>query len=343
MTLKQAVEILNYVSKEDWEKINQIYNVNDLSNALEVCYNGKRKKIISKTIDKIIDVYTLNGTILLTKAMMLIDESREQDAIHLLTLVPYDDKEFLFCIELIGMIYVNNFQFKKGIQTFSFLLTQELPEDRMAYIHQKRAICFQYEQDFISAFRDSISAIELYCEENEFYKEALLNLQLCIQNDQVLTIKEQIAFLESFCDKILEENLMYGPFLVAIEIAFLKKNSVKINQLKEKLEVSQFNENEILKKRIKKIMTFLKYIEKFIDLSKRISAEPMASFNHYLNPKISRQNFYKAERRLDDHISITKPIKDELNLTKNKMIKMNEEDFLHFEKMLNVNFLTNEN
>jgi hypothetical protein len=42
--------------------------------------------------------------------------------------------------------------------------------------------------------------------------------------------------LESFCDKILEENLLYGPFLVAIEIAFLKKKSVKIKQLKEKLE-----------------------------------------------------------------------------------------------------------
>jgi hypothetical protein len=44
MTLKVAIEVLNNVSKKNWDKLNQMYDVNDLSNALEVCYNGKRKK-----------------------------------------------------------------------------------------------------------------------------------------------------------------------------------------------------------------------------------------------------------------------------------------------------------
>ena len=36
MTLKVAVEVLKNVSKENWDKLNQMYDVNDLSNALEI-------------------------------------------------------------------------------------------------------------------------------------------------------------------------------------------------------------------------------------------------------------------------------------------------------------------
>ena len=102
MKLTEATQILTNVDNKTWEELEELYSIDYISNALEICYNSKRKKIVTQTIDKIISRYTLHGSFLLIKAMLLIDESRFQDAINLLTLVPSDDKEFLFCIELIG-------------------------------------------------------------------------------------------------------------------------------------------------------------------------------------------------------------------------------------------------
>ena len=340
MTLKEAIKILNLVLNEDWVEINKKYDADDLSNALETCYHSKQKKIITQTIDKIIDVHTLHGGILLMKAMMLIDESRDQDAIHLLTLVPSDDKEYLLSIELIGVIFVNNYQFKKGIQTFSVLLTQEMPPERKAYLHYQRAICFQYEQDFISAFYDSIAAAELYDEENDFFKETLLNLQLCIQNDKIMEIKDQISFFESFCDKINAKKLMNGPLLCATEIALLKNNSTKVKILKEIIIENQLEENELLK-RIKKIVKFLGYAEKLLQINDKIKSVNKPYLNHYLNTRINKQQFNKAENKVYDYANKVQPDSDQIEKIKREMKKISEDDFLHFEKMLEVNFLIN--
>ncbi len=88
MKLKEALQILNQITNEESIEINKKYDADDLSLALETCYHSNRKKIIKQTIEKILDVHTLHGGILLMKAMMLLDDSRDQDAIHLLTLVP---------------------------------------------------------------------------------------------------------------------------------------------------------------------------------------------------------------------------------------------------------------
>ena len=339
MKLKEAVQILNQVANEEWVIINKKYNADDLSQALETCYHSNLNKIIKQTIDKIIDVHTLHGGILLMKAMMLIDDSRDQDAIHLLTLVPSDDKEFLFCIELIGLIFVNNYKFKKGIQTFNVLLTQEIPPERKAFLHHQRAICFQYEQDFVSAFHDCITAAELNDEENDFYKEALLNLQLCIQNDRIMEIKDQITFFESFCDKFNAKKLMNGPLLCATEIALLKNNHTKVKGLKKIIIENELEENELLK-RINKIIKFLKYTENFNQINNTINSINKPSLNHSLNNKLNKQQFKKAEDEVFKYINKVEPYKIQLEEIKTKMRKINEDDFLHFEKMVEVNFLS---
>ena len=339
MKLTEATQILTNVDNKTWEELEELYSIDYISNALEICYNSKRKKIVTKTIDKIISRYTLHGSVLLIKAMLLIDESRFQDAINLLTLVPSDDKEFLFCIELIGLIFVNNYQFQKGIQTFSVLLTQDIPNERKAYLHYQRAICFQYEQKFVSAFHDCISAAELFDEENDFYKDALLNMHLCIEFDMMLEIKDQILYFEKFCEKLIKNKLFYGPILFALEVAMLKNKEIKIGELYDVIIKNEFDEKALILKRHKKIIKFLNQSKKYILADNNIKSFIKPTFNHYLNSKIRTKEFYRAEDKVYTYINKIKPYNDEKEIIKIKLMKINKDDFLYFERMLEVNFL----
>lgn len=339
MNLAEATQILNYVDKKTWNEINQLYSIDDISDALEICYNSRRKKIVLKTIDKVISEYTLHGSVLLIKAMLLIDETRFQDAIHLLTLVPSDDKEFLFCIELIGLIFVNNFQFQKGIQTFSVLLTQEIPDERKAYIHYQRAVCFQYEQKFVSALHDCITAAELYEDEDDFYKDALLNLQLCIENEMVLEVKDLVLFFEKFCSNVLKNKIFYGPILFLLEVSLLKNNFEILPEINKILENYEFDQKKGIQKRLKQVTKFLKLSTKYISIDDKIKSFSKPSFNHYLNHKIRGREFYRAEDRVYCYINKIKPFKDQMEDIKIKLLKLNEIDFRYFEKMQEVNFL----
>lgn len=222
MEIEEARKILIQVIEWENEKIIKRYDAEELGYALDICFAASEQEVVTNVIDKIVDIYPLHGRIIRIKALMLAKEKRDQDAIHLLSMVGHDDEYLFSCIELIGVIFINNYQFKKGIQTFNGLLKKIENADAKAFILHYRAICYQYLGDYVSAFNDSVNAaIQLFHEDNLF-KEICMNMNLCILNGKVGKINEALKSFEISCLKINEEYCCYGSNHFLLELSFLR-------------------------------------------------------------------------------------------------------------------------
>jgi hypothetical protein len=222
MEIEEARKILIQVIEWENEKIIKRYDAEELGYALDICFAASEQEVVTNVIDKIVDIYPLHGRIIRIKALMLAKEKRDQDAIHLLSMVGDDDDYLFSCIELIGVIFTNNYQFKKGIQTFNVLLNKIENADAKAFILHYRAICYQYLGDYVSAFNDSVNAaIQLFHEDNLF-KEICLNMNLCILNGKAGEIKEALKSFEISCLQINEEYCSFGANHFLLELSFLR-------------------------------------------------------------------------------------------------------------------------
>lgn len=114
-----------------------------LGEALDTCLVGGEETLVEAAIDKAIKLQPHVGRIIQIKALLLAKNNESQNALYLLSLVDHSDDYFLSCIELIGVIHMNNYQFQNGVQTFTALLTQiEDPVSRANILNQ-RSICYQ--------------------------------------------------------------------------------------------------------------------------------------------------------------------------------------------------------
>ena len=229
MNQTEAITILNWVNKNPITDISNNYNVLELHEALQLCYVGNQKKLVRDTIDKIIEIHTIDGRIIQMKALMLIDDQKYNDAINLLSLVPHDDNQFLSCVELIGMVFLNTYQFQKGIDTFSAILALSTNEINNAYLYYNRSICYQYLSKYEEALKDNIYSITNFIDDFEFYKEAIFNLHRMVIEEIAVKNKLLILEMEKICTKIIDEYFIDGAYLFLIELAFLRTDLEAIN------------------------------------------------------------------------------------------------------------------
>lgn len=333
MELDEATAILKDLQNKSISEIAKKYSENELADALNICYS-KDRSLVNESIDKAIEVYTLCGRILTIKALLLLSEKREQDALNLLSLVPHDDEYFLSCLELIGMIFMNNYQFERGIQTFDAILTQADSPKNQSFVYQQRSICNQYLGNFTEALTDSMKAAQLFYVEEEFFKEVLMNLRLCITNKSLSEIKVSVKEFEKFCYETMEEYYVYGPYLFLMELEFLRRNYPKTAELYTDFGESELNDFvKEFESRFEEMKTFSVLLEKFDEVKTKIDAIPKPREPNSIRsgkPVITMSDFETAVTKYVDQKEL---FQKELDKIKKKLCKLNQEDFDIFEAL----------
>ncbi|MFY7667939.1 MAG: tetratricopeptide repeat protein [Crocinitomicaceae bacterium] len=275
MELEQAKQIVAEISKLTEEQIKKNFQVNEIGLALDVCFANRESQLIENSIDKAISIYPLNGRIIIIKALLLAKAQRSQDAISLLSLCPNEDEQFLSCVDLIGVIFMNNHQFERGIQTFTALLTQIDSDKHAAYIYNQRAICNQYLGDYLQALNDCIKAAEKNSLVDSFFSELNLNFRLCLSNGLIHEAIEKMKQFETFCLQSIEEYYVYGPFIFLIEMSYYRKDILRVNELFDDYKESELDDIEEMSIRVEEIKDYLKLIKEYdeseIDQKKRNS------------------------------------------------------------------------
>ena len=263
MELEKAKQIIVEVSKLSEEKIKKNFQVDEIGLALDVCFANQESQLIEYSIDKVISIFPLNGRIIIIKALLLAKAQRSQDAIALLSLCPNEDEEFLSCVDLIGVIFMNNQQFERGIQTFTALLTQIDNDKHAAYVYNQRSICNQYLGDYLQALNDCVKAAEKNSLVDSFFSELNLNFRLCLSNGLINEAIEIIKKFETFCIQKIEEYYIYGPFLFLIELAYYRKDILKVNELFDDYKESELDDIEEMSTRVEEIKDFLALIKEY--------------------------------------------------------------------------------
>ena len=129
-------------------RFNRSFDIALLGEALDTCLVGGEETLVKAAIDKAINLQPHVGRIIRIKALLLAKNNESQNALYLLSLVDHSDDYFLSCVELMGVIHINNYQFQNGVRTFTALLTQiEEPVNR-AFVLNLRSICHQYLGDY---------------------------------------------------------------------------------------------------------------------------------------------------------------------------------------------------
>jgi tetratricopeptide (TPR) repeat protein len=263
MELEKAKQIIFEVSKLSEEQVKKNFQVDEIGLALDVCFANRESQLIENSIDKVISVYPLNGRIIIIKALMLAKAQRSQDAIALLSLCPNEDEQFLSCVDLIGVIFMNNQQFERGIQTFTALLTQIDNDKHAAYVYNQRSICNQYLGDYLQALNDCVNAAEKNSLVDTFFSELNLNFRLCLLNGLIIEAIEIIKKFENFCIQKIEEYYIYGPFLFLIELAYYRKDILKVKELFEDYKESELDDIEEMSNRVEEIKAFLTLMNEY--------------------------------------------------------------------------------
>lgn len=265
MELEQAKQIIAEISKLTEEQIKKNFQVDEIGLALDICFANRESQLIKNAIDKAISIYPLNGQIIIIKALLLAKAQRSQDAISLLSLCPNEDEQFLSCVDLIGVIYMNNHQFERGIQTFTALLTQIDNDKHAAYIYNQRAICNQYLGDYLEALNDCIKAAEKNCLVDSFFSELNLNFRLCLSNGLIHEAIEKIKQFETFCIQRIEEYYIYGPFLFLIELAYYRRDMLRVNELFDDYKESELDDIEEMSIRVEEIKDYLAILKEYYE------------------------------------------------------------------------------
>jgi tetratricopeptide (TPR) repeat protein len=266
----QAENLLKQLETVDEGTLREKMDPSDLGLALDLCFVRGNKQVVADMIDKVINVYPLDGRILRVKALLLAKEGKSQDAIYLLSMVPSRDPYFLSCVELIGVVFANEYQFNKAIETFSSLLTQEMEEGSRAFVVYQRAVCYQYQSDFNAAFEDCKEACELFFYDPNFFKEALVNFRLlCINGDYVQReeARKSMDDLVHFSKGVTEEYYAFGAYWLLMEWSmYARQPELALSYVQDYEGAEQADEFRELQERFLVLNTFLQCYQEYLSL-----------------------------------------------------------------------------
>jgi tetratricopeptide (TPR) repeat protein len=241
-----------------------IHNLNPehVAQALDASFAVGANESEKTLIDRAVDAFPLYGRILRLKAIYLAQENRPRDAINLLSLVPPKDDYFLSCMELMGLIFARNLHFDKGIAIYSMIIPKVADEFSLSFIYYQRSICFQYKGNYIDALNDCLNACRLCPEDSLYYEDAVLNVHLAILKGQINQIRPLVVSLEQICTDFLIDYYCFGPSLFLVEMAFLRNNIDRIDEIFAEFAESELSDVDILSKKVKNYHRFLKQLSK---------------------------------------------------------------------------------
>ena len=335
MEVGEINEFLSFISENDENAIKIKYDADELGYALDAaCVNGKRSEV-KGLIDKAINCYPTHGRIIRVKALMLLEDKRNQDAINLLSLVPGDDNYLLSCIELIGLIFMNSYQFQKAIDTYTLVLLKVEDKDIQAFIYYQRSICYQYLKNYAAALSDLNIAIKYLPFDEQFYREIPLNFQLLLGGEPNDKTKQLIEDTKTICLDIIKEYDMEGAYIVLAEIELLKLN-IEAAKKYAKYIFEIYPEDKFIKlllERIADLTKFKKRTEKYLTLKKELDSIPepiiKRNFNKHGFPNEPADEAIRSRKIYDEK---TLPIREKMEKLKVKMKKSNEIDYEIFMK-----------
>ena len=315
-------------------RFNSSFDIALLGEALDACLVGGEETLVEASIDKAINLQPHVGRIIRIKALLLAKNNESQNALHLLSLVNHSDDYFLSCVELMGVIHMNNYQFQNGIRTFTALLTQiEDPVNR-AFVLNLRSICHQYLGDYKQAFIDNKNACFDFFHEGDYFSEALCNLKLNLLNNGFLEIKEDINQLATFSNNILETYYAFGPCSFLMEWAYLNSDIQAITKCLDIIKKSDNKEKvQQLEDRFTEMKIFLALMHQYKKVQQNIclldrlklNIKPQESFTIETDTKEDSLINQLAEVERYNNSMATLNLEKE-NL-KNILIEKNEDDF----------------
>lgn len=335
MEVKEGIEIIEKVQELDEAAIQITYDPLTLGKALDYCFAYGRISLAEETIDKVINVYPLEGIILRVKALLLAKRNRSQDAIYLLSLVPHTDNYFLSCVELIGVIFMNNQQFQKGIETFSVLLTQALDPEIKGFVLHQRGICYQYLEQHVEAFMDFKEACLHFYHREAFFKEALVSFKWSVNEGKFWKIKNETQeFVESL-KQIVSEYYTYGAYIFSAEWFYFNGDLAQVEWLLEEFRASEYTDQ------ITEFEARFEEMKQFLALYKPYAAvkKQLAKFHKPSGPLSGRtpregvKGMARWEAEMDEYLKNTQKIREELLMYKAPLVEMNEEEFELFDAM----------
>ncbi|MBM3164025.1 MAG: hypothetical protein FJZ80_01070 [Bacteroidetes bacterium] len=332
----QAENLLRQVESISEASLREKFDPSDLGLALDLCFTRGNQQMVANLIDKVINVYPLDGRILRVKALLLAKGGKAQDAIYLLSMVPPRDPYFLSCVELIGVVFANENQFNKAIETFSVLLTQEMEEGSRAFVLYQRAVCFQYQSDFKAAFEDCKEACELFFYDPDFFKEALFNFRLLWVNGDYVQCKEarnSMDDLVSFSEGVTEEFYAFGAYWLLMEWSMVARQpELALSYVQEYEAAEQVDEFRELQDRFLALKTFLQYYEKYLSLKACIQSvqKPTGPLTGR-KPGAGVKGMSRYESEMEDYFRKIAPWKDDFERIKSQLNEQFESEFNFYE------------
>lgn len=334
MEVDYAKEFLRKLILIGEVRFSSSFDIALLGEALDTCLVGGEETLVEAAIDKAIKLQPHVGRIIQIKALLLAKNNESQNALYLLSLVDHSDDYFLSCIELIGVIHMNNYQFQNGVQTFTALLTQiEDPVSRANILNQ-RSICYQYLGDYKHAFIDNKNACFDFFHEGDYFNEALLNLKLNLLNNEFIEIKDHVNQLASFSNNILETYHAFGPCIFLMEWAYLNSDLQAITNWMNIIRESD-NKEEVqkLENRFAEMKIFLDLINQYKKVQQNIYLVNRMKHDIESQDTTTMQTIKKENWLINQVAEVEKYDKSiaTLNLEKENLkkilIEKNEDDF----------------
>lgn len=332
----QAENLLRQVECISEASLRDKFDPSDLGLALDLCLAKGNAQLAADLIDKVINVYPLDGRILRVKAVLLAKEGKSQDAIYLLSMVPPRDPYFLSCVELMGVVFANEYQFSKAIQTFDVLLTQEMEEGSRAFVVYQRAICYHYQSDFKAAFEDCKEACELFFHDPDFFKEALVNFRLLFLNgdySQREEVRNSMDDLVGFSKGVAEEFYALGAYWLLMEWSmYTRQPELALSYVQDYEAADQADEFRELQDRFLALKTFLQYYEAYLSLKACIQSvqKPTGPLTGR-KPGEGVKGMSRYESEMEDYFRKIAPWKGDFDRLKSQLNEQFESEFNFYE------------
>jgi tetratricopeptide (TPR) repeat protein len=251
-------------------------------------------------------------------------------------MVPSQDPYFLSCVELIGVVFANEYQFNKAIQTFNVLLTQEMEEGCRAYVLHQRAICYHFQRDFKAAFEDCKDACELFFHNPNFFKEALYNFRLLWISGDYLQRKvahNSMDDLVRFSEGVKEEFYALGAYWLLMEWSMYKRQpDLALSYIQDYEAAEQADEFRELNQRFSELNTFLQCYQEYLSLEACIKTihKPFGPLSGR-TPREGVKSMSKYESEMEDYFRKIAPWKGDFDRLKSQLVEQFESEFNFYE------------
>ena len=282
MDRQEADLILNQLIGLSPLEIKDAFEAKILADALEVCFLEKRKDDVRAVIGACREAYPEMGKLMMVQAYVHLEDGAFVKATQTLDAIPADDDEFENGLELKGVVHMNNHQLPKAIAIFSTLIGVVEDEANLAYLHQQRAICHQYEKRFKEAADDLLKAMELFFYEDVFYQEFKTNLLIWMMHERNKELQaEAIIKAREICVPIVEEYVFWAPYSLLIECCLLENDLLRATQWLEEAESEEMEDaaDDIaaFRQRVKNRPTVLEIQAEMDSLVQEIMEVPLPS------------------------------------------------------------------